>query len=228
MKEILLNSLKLCIITLISGLLLGVVYEVTKEPRAEQEEKSKQEAYAKVFAAATSFEELEYNEKEMEDFIAEYGYKRTVAYIDGAVSARDDDGNVIGYVITVTDKEGYGGEIQFTIGIQKDGTINGLSFLTLAETAGVGMKAADNKFKSQFEGKKADSFEYTKNGASSENQIDAISGATITTNAVTNGVNVSILAYKFISGESQDGIEESKTPTSVENESDRNGGKANE
>lgn len=201
MKEILLNSLKLCIITLISGLLLGVVYEVTKEPRAEQVEKSKQEAYAKVFAAASSFEELEYDEKAMEEFIAKNGYKPTAAYIDGIVSAKDNDGNVIGYVITVTDKEGYGGEIQFTLGIQKDGTINGLSFLTLSETAGVGMKAADNKFKSQFEGRKVDSFEYTKNGASADNQIDAISGATITTNAVTNGVNVSILAYKFVSSD---------------------------
>lgn len=215
MKEILLNSLKLCIITLISGLLLGVVYEVTKEPRAEQEEKSKQEAYAKVFAAAASFEELDYDEKAMEDFIAENGYKPTVAYIDGIVSAKDDDGNVIGYVITVTDKEGYGGEIQFTLGIQNDGTINGLSFLTLSETAGVGMKAADNKFKSQFEGRKADSFEYTKNGASADNQIDAISGATITTNAVTNGVNVSILAYKFVSSD-------------IDSSADGNGGETNE
>lgn len=213
MKEIMFNSLKLCIITLISGLLLGVVYEVTKEPRAEQEEKSKQEAYGKVFAAATSFEELDYDENAMTDYIAENGYKSSVAYIDGVVSAKDGDGNVIGYVITVTDKEGYGGDVQFTLGIQKDGTINGLSFLSLSETAGVGMKAADDKFKSQFEGKKVDSFEYTKNGASSENQIDAISGATITTNAVTNGVNAGILAFQFVSGI---------------NESDGKGGEANE
>lgn len=215
MKEILLNSLKLCIITLISGLLLGVVYEVTKEPRAKQEEKLKQEAYAKVFAAASSFEELDYDEKALEDFIAGNGYKPNVANIDGFVSAKDDDGNVIGYVITVTDKEGYGGEIQFTLGIQNDGTINGLSFLTLSETAGVGMKAADNEFKSQFEGKKVDNFEYTKNGAAAENQIDAISGATITTNAVTNGVNVSILAYKFVTSD-------------MASSADGNGGETNE
>lgn len=60
------------------------------------------------------------------------------------------------------------------------------------------MKAKENKFKSQFEGRKVDSFEYTKNGATADNQIDAISGATITTNAVTNGVNTGILAYKFV------------------------------
>lgn len=60
------------------------------------------------------------------------------------------------------------------------------------------MKAAEDKFKSQFEGKQVDSFEATKNGATAENQIDAISGATITTNAVTGGVNAGILAYQFV------------------------------
>lgn len=220
MKEILQNSLKLCMITLISGLLLGVVFEMTKEPREKQQEKSKQEAYAKVFAAAESFEELDYDKKAMEDYIAQNGYKSTVAYIDGVVAAKDKAGTVIGYVITVTDKEGYGGEIRFTIGIQNDGTINGISFLSISETAGVGMKAADKKFKSQFEGKKAVIFEYTKNGAVSDNQIDAISGATITTNAVTNGVNAGVLAYQFVSGIGADDIGESDTPVSTENKAD--------
>ena len=198
MKEIMLNSLKLCLITLIAGLLLGTVYEITKEPRKKQEEKTKQPAYEKVFEVADSFEEMDYDKKELETYLSDNGYKPSVAYIDGIVKALDGDKNVVGYVITVTDKEGYGGNIQFTIGIQSDGTINGISFLSIEETAGVGMKAKENKFKSQFEGRKVDSFEYTKNGATADNQIDAISGATITTNAVTNGVNTGILAYKFV------------------------------
>lgn len=198
MKEIMLNSLKLFLITLIAGLLLGTVYEITKEPRKKQEEKTKQTAYEKVFEAADSFEEMDYDKKELETYISDNGYKPSIAYIDGIVKALDGDKNVVGYVITVTDKEGYGGNIQFTIGIQSDGTINGVSFLSIEETAGVGMKAKENKFKSQFEGRKVDSFEYAKNGATADNQIDAISGATITTNAVTNGVNTGILAYKFV------------------------------
>lgn len=202
MKEIMLNSLKLCLITLIAGLLLGSVYEVTKEPRAKQEEKTKQEAYKKVFKDAESFEESEYDSKKLEKYLSDNGYKSSVAGVDAIVTALDSDENIIGYVITVTDKEGYGGSIQFTMGIQIDGTINGISFLSIEETAGVGMKAKENKFKSQFEGRKVDSFEYTKNGATGDNQIDAISGATVTTNAVTNGVNTGILAYKFITDES--------------------------
>lgn len=207
MKEILLNSLKLCLITLVSGLLLGAVYEITKTPRKEQEEKTKQEAYEKVFKAADNFEELDFDEDKLKKYLANNGYKSSVAIIDGMVVAKDGDGNIIGYVITVTDKEGYGGNIQFTLGIQKDGTINGISFLSITETAGVGMKAQESKFKKQFEGRKVDSFKYTKNGASADNEIDAISGATITTNAVTNGVNSGILAYKFITSSEGNGGE---------------------
>ena len=92
-------------------------------------------------------------------------------------------------MLTVTDHEGYGGDIQFAMGVQNDGTLNGISFLSIGETAGLGMKAQDEAFCDQFAGKNVDRFTYTKNGASNEMEIDAISGATITTNAVTSGVN---------------------------------------
>lgn len=205
MKEIIINALKLCLITLIAGLLLGAVYEITKKPREEQVEKAKQEAYKEVFDGADRFEELDYDGESVKAFINEHGYKSSVANIDGIVTAYDSDDNIIGYVITVTDKEGYGGDIQFTLGIQNDGTINGISFLSISETAGVGMKAKDSKFINQFQGKNVDSFEYTKTGATADNQIDAIGGATITTNAVTNGVNVGILAYQFITNSMDNG-----------------------
>ncbi len=203
MKEIILNSVKLCIITLIAGVLLGTVYEITKEPRKKQEEKSKNEAYAKVFRDASKFEEIQYDKDGLSKFLEENGYKKTVAYINEIVSANNESGETLGYVITVTDKEGYGGEIKFTLGIQNDGTINGISFLTLAETAGVGMKADEAKFKNQFAGMKAEMIEYVKSEKNADNQIDAISGATVTTNAVTNGVNTGILAFQYISSKDE-------------------------
>ena len=54
------------------------------------------------------------------------------------------------------------------------------------------MKANTEEFKAQFAGVNTSKFEYTKSGATAENQIDAISGATITTNAITNGVNAAL------------------------------------
>ena len=56
------------------------------------------------------------------------------------------------------------------------------------------MKAADPKFKDQFLNKNVTEFVITKTGAASEDQIDAISGATITSKAVTNAINAGISA----------------------------------
>ena len=94
----------------------------------------------------------------------------------------------MGYVLSVTSREGYGGDITFTMGIRLDGTLNGISILSISETAGLGMKA-EAVLKPQFENKNVSQFTYTKSGAVSDDQIDAISGATITTNAVTTAVN---------------------------------------
>ena len=97
-------------------------------------------------------------------------------------------GALAGYVLIVTDHEGYGGDIKLAMGVQLDGTLNGISFLSISETAGLGMRA-DEVLAPQLVDKKVEKFAYTKTGKTSENEIDAISGATITTNAVTNGVN---------------------------------------
>ena len=120
--------------------------------------------------------------------------------VDGIVTLEDTSitgnidkaGNAAGYVLTVTDHEGYGGDIQFAMGVRSDGTMNGISFLSISETAGLGMKAAEEGFMKQFENKNVEKFQYTKNGASVEGDVDAISGATITTNAVVNGVNAGL------------------------------------
>ena len=55
---------------------------------------------------------------------------------------------------------------------------------------------AEEVLKPQFAGRQAEKFEYTKSGAISDDQIDAISGATITTNAVTNGVNAGLYYFQ--------------------------------
>ncbi|MDD6811620.1 MAG: RnfABCDGE type electron transport complex subunit G [Lachnospiraceae bacterium] len=179
-------------ITLIAGLLLGLVYQITKEPIAAQQEKAKQEACKEVFADAKSFQTVEVVLPE-EKAWAEAGYADET--IDEVMAAQNDAGETLGYVITVTTKEGYGGDIHFTVGIREDGTVNGISILEIAETAGLGMRA-EEVLKPQFADKAVEKFEYTKSGATSDSQIDAISGATITTNAVTNGVNAGLYYFQ--------------------------------
>ena len=159
-NKIVKDTLALTVITLVSGLLLGLVNDITAGPIASQQAK----------------------EKEV---------------------AKDDQGNELGYAFTVTTSEGYGGDIQFAMGVQDDGTLNGISILSISETAGLGMRATTDDFKNQFKDKNVEKFTYTKTGATSDDEIDALSGATITTNAMTNGVNAGLAAFRYEKGGSQ-------------------------
>lgn len=198
MNKIVKDALVLTAITLISGLTLGGVYEITKEPIAKQEELAKQEAFQKVIPDAASFEEEILDGNSGVEIPAAAGY--TAQKITGVADALDASGNIIGYVYTVVTSEGYAGDITFTMGILNDGTVTGIEMLSISETAGLGMKAAEDEFRAQYAGKNVEKFEYTKSGAAADNQIDAISGATITTNAVTNGVNAGIEFFKTTGG----------------------------
>lgn len=193
MNKIVKDALILTTITLISGAVLGGVYEITKEPIAKQQELTKQEAFKKVLPYAESFEEKEIAENEGADILVAAGY--TSEKITGVAKALAATGEQVGYVYTVVTSAGYGGDISFTMGIAMDGTVTGIEMLSISETAGLGMKAAEDEFKNQYAGKKTEKFEVTKSGAGADNQIDAISGATITTNAVTNGVNAGIAYF---------------------------------
>lgn len=189
MKSMLKDAAVLLVITLFAGLILGFVYQITKQPIAMAEEKAAKEAYAEVFPVAADFEKLELAMPEDSAWVEEWsnaGFKGVE--IVNTLEAKDNAGEKLGYVLTVTSHEGYGGDITFTMGISADGTINGISILNISETAGLGMKA-EAVLKPQFANKKVQGFTYTKTGATSDSQIDAISGATITTNAVTTAVN---------------------------------------
>ena len=197
MNTILKNTISITVITLVAGLALGVVQDITAGPIATQQEKSKEEAYKTVFEDADTFEVYSADDG-LATALADNGF--TAQTIDEIMVAQDSSGETLGYAFTVTDSEGYGGDIQFAMGVQNDGTLNGISILSIGETAGLGMKANTDSFKDQFKNKKVEKFSYTKTGATSDDQIDAISGATITTNAMTNGVNAGLCAFHYVEG----------------------------
>ena len=195
MNKIIKNAVILTVITLVSGLALGVVYEITKEPIQKAQEKAKQTAYKKVLPDGKTFEtDADFKESDAEKILKKAGLTSDV--INEVAEAKDASGETVGYVITVTSKEGYGGDIKIATGIDTDGTVQGISILSISETAGLGMEAKNESFQKQFQGKNVEQFKYTKSGAKSDDEIDALSGATITTNAVTNNVN-SALAYYY-------------------------------
>ncbi|MDE7417329.1 MAG: RnfABCDGE type electron transport complex subunit G [Lachnospiraceae bacterium] len=201
-KSMIKDALILFAITLVAGLLLGFVYDVTKEPIAQQKAKAKAEACKNVFAEADSFEAVVSEDGPTAYFVA--GRESNVD-IDEVMQAFDSSGQLLGYVITVTDHEGYGGDIQFSMGVTLDGTLNGISLLSISETAGLGMKAGD-VLVPQFANKKFESFTYTKSGSTSDSEIDAISGATITTKAVVNGVNSGLLFFNDVLAGTEGGV----------------------
>ena len=197
MNKIIKNALILMAITLVAGLSLGFVYDITKDPISEQDRKTKEEAYASVFDGAVSFETLEsFSGEEAASVLENAGLG--AQRIDEVLLAKDENGKTMGVVMNVTTTEGYGGDISFSMGVQNDGTVNGIKILSIGETAGLGMRATEEEFYGQFSNKKVDSFRYTKEGAQSENEIDAITGATVTTNAMTNGVNAGLAYFKSL------------------------------
>ncbi|MBQ7944410.1 MAG: RnfABCDGE type electron transport complex subunit G [Lachnospiraceae bacterium] len=195
MKSMLKDALILFAITIIAGLLLGVVYDITKEPIAAQEAKAKMEACQNVFADAATFEAYEFDADAATQVLAEG--QLTGMNIDEIMQALDASGNLVGYVITVTDHEGYGGDIQFSMGVKLDGTLNGISLLSIAETPGLGMKAED-VIVPQLADKQVSRFTVTKTGSTSDAEIDAISGATVTSDAIVNGVNAGLYYFETV------------------------------
>ncbi|MBR9937324.1 RnfABCDGE type electron transport complex subunit G [Oscillospiraceae bacterium Marseille-Q3528] len=185
------DTVRITLITLVAGFALGLVNEITKEPIAQQEAKAKAEACKAVFADADDFAAIE-DLSGAADALESAGLTGK-ADVNEAYEAKKG-GETVGYVITVTDHEGYGGDIQFSVGVSTDDTLTGISILSIGETAGLGMKAKNADFQAQFVGLPATgNLEYTKTGE--EGKIDALSGATITTNAMTNGTNAAIAFY---------------------------------
>ena len=200
MKKIVKDALVLFAITLVAGILLGVVYQITLDPIAKANENAKEKAYKAVLAEADSFETIDALPSD-DDINA----SSDIDFSKDKVNEVAIGKKTAGYVVTVTDSDGYGGDIKFTVGISTDGKVLGVSFLSISETAGLGMRAKqDPSFTSQFTAKSdaVASFSVVTDGSASESNanVDAIGGSTITSKSVTKGVNYALAVYKLVAG----------------------------
>ncbi len=193
-KSMIKNALILFAITLVAGVLLGIVYQVTKEPIAYQAKLAQDKANQSVFSTAATFNDVSVDETKAADILAAFGG----VTIESVKEAVDASGAALGYVIQVKSK-GYGDFITYTVGITNDGNVNGISIISIAETPGLGMNA-EKVIVPQFVDKIAQQFAVVKNGqlTDSATQIEAISGATITSRAVTNGVNAAVSYFENV------------------------------
>lgn len=176
MGKILKLGIVLFIITAVTGLILGGVYTMTLEPIRMAQEREKTEAMIETLPGATEFENVEIGAGD-----------ETIKEIHMGKS----DGGLVGYNYTVTPK-GYGGLIEIVAGISKEGKLMAIKIIKHSETPGLGAKADDEAFLSQFREKTVRRLTVTKSDAANEGEIQAISGATITSNAVARGVNAAL------------------------------------
>ena len=187
-------ALILCAITLIAGMCLSSVYEMTKERIAQQKQAAKAASYQEVCPGAVEFT----NDSRADQVIADldggvYGTDFGKAYIHEAVIGKDAAGNVAGYVISAGSGDGFEGMITLSVGFSADGTINGIAFTEINETAGMGMLCKEEAFQGQFAGVKTERFSLNRSGTSSlENEIDTVSGASTSSQAVVNAVNAAL------------------------------------
>lgn len=189
-KKIIKDTLALVIIALVFVLCLAVVYALTKQPIADAKEREKVEAYREVCPGAETFEDYEVKTAESADGNIK---------VNEAQVAKDKDGAIVGYVVLVTTNQGYGGDITLSIGLESNVvgySISGVKVISMSETPGLGAKCTEEGWISQFKGISGE-VAYTKDGKVKDNEIDAISGATYTTEAVTDAVN---FALKVLAG----------------------------
>lgn len=163
-------ALILFLISAVTAGILGLVNMVTKDRIAEQLAASTKAAYNEVLPYDGEYVAVEFD-SDNEDF-------KTVK----SVSKAGDEG----YVVELS-FSGAQSTITAAVGVDANGTVTGVSIIKHGETSGLGARATESSFRDQYIGATA-GVALTKNGG----EIQAISGATITSTAVTKAVNTAI------------------------------------
>ena len=184
-KDMFKLGLNLLIISAVAALLLALTNSVTASTIAQRNEQANAEARKLVLESAQDFEQVKdaktYNAKGVE--------------VSEIYEAKDASGNTVGYTLKVL-PSGYGGTIELMVGIDSaKGQVSGINVVSNSETAGLGAKATNPEFSDQYKGKPLEELSVLKNGTPGDTEIKAISGATITSTAVTNGVDAAIEVY---------------------------------
>jgi electron transport complex protein RnfG len=174
-KKIISLGVTLFTITVITGLILGIVHDITLEPIRLTQENLKAEALRGALPGAEEFKAVQKTE-DADPMIKD---------IQQALS----DGKTVGFCVTVTPR-GYGGTIELLAGITNDGQLKAIRILNHSETPGLGAKSVLPDFYGQF--KEADKVTVVKRKPESRGEIQAISGATVTSNAAALGVNTAL------------------------------------
>lgn len=178
-KEVLKPTMILVAICLVMTALLAFTNMATKDAIAAQNAK---EAAASRQVALPGADTFEQSAKVEDCYVGKKG------------------SDVVGYVLT-TKASSYGGEIKVMTGIDKDGKVTGVILLSTNDTPGLGLNAQKDSFRDQYKQKAPEKgFEVVKGGGAKDGQINAMTGATISSKAVTTAVNEAITEFQKVKG----------------------------
>ena len=175
----------LACICLVSAAVLGLVNKVTVGPIQANTEKTVQESLRNVMPIDGDYE----------DVTDQYSGDPVTVDVTGvsvpvkAVYKAADEG----YVVETMSPNGFGGALDMMAGVDNEGNVTGIAIISHAETSGLGSKSTDPEWQAQFKGVNG-TIGVTKDGY----QINAITGSTITSRAVCDGVNAAIAVVETL------------------------------
>ena len=175
----------LAAICLVSAAVLGLVNQVTVGPIQANTEKTVQESLRAVLPIDGDYEDITDQNSMSEVTVDVTGVTVPVK----AVYKAGDEG----YVVESMSPNGFGGALDMMAGVDNDGNVTGIAIISHAETSGLGSKSTDPEWQAQFKGTNG-TIGVTKDGY----QINAITGSTITSRAVCDGVNTAIAVVESL------------------------------
>ena len=168
----------LMVIAIVSGGVLGFIYNLTK-PAIDQVEANKNlKAINEVLK--TDVEIVKTETLVIEDLTYNLAF--------------DAENNFIGAAVKTYSMNGFGGKIELMVGLLKNGIINKVSILSQAETPGLGANMVNDKFKGQFDGK--DPKQFTLRVKKDGGDVDAITAATISSRAVSEALQRAVDGFE--------------------------------
>ncbi len=178
MKEMLRITINLVIIFVASGMIMASVFSKTAPIMADAQKREKEDALKRLMPDADSI----YEAGKWEPF-----HKHAEYY----EAKKGND--AIGYIASTYGK-GYSSYINILVAVDTSMRVRKISILSHGETPGLGDEIEQEYFKKRFEGKSIDQLEVVK--VEGTDKIQAISGATISSRAVTNGVREAVKLLK--------------------------------
>ncbi len=175
MKDFIRFAFVLFVVAAVASGILAFVNNFTQPIIKENQRKDKENARKEVLPQATVFDSIGTINNET------------------AYAAKDKDGNIIGYTF-VAAGYGYSSNVKTMVGLKSDFSINKIKIIFQSETPGLGANSEKPEFQNQFKGKNLSDLKVDKDGGA----IKSLTGATITSRAVTNSINKGIFKIKEI------------------------------